>query len=145
MRFRILISICVAALGGCDHKEEASPRPDAESNPVAEWPATATTTDGNYTVTVTPVEGDVMANKHFSLDVVVKSAGDQPQPGGVRIDADMPAHRHGMNTQPEVTDRGNGRYRVDGMLFHMTGEWVITVKVARGDGVEEAAFGVRID
>lgn len=40
-----------------------------------------------------------------------------------KVDADMPEHRHGMNYRPSITATGEGRYRVEGMLFHMPGRW----------------------
>jgi len=40
-----------------------------------------------------------------------------------KVDANMPEHRHGMNYRPSITATGEGRYRVEGMLFHMPGRW----------------------
>ena len=37
------------------------------------------------------------------------------------------------------------RYRADGMLFHMSGDWVITVEMARGTESERAAFPVHVE
>lgn len=45
------------------------------------------------------------------------------------IDATMPAHRHGMNYKPEVTDTGGGRYEARGFLFHMPGAWQFAVTI----------------
>lgn len=41
----------------------------------------------------------------------------------LRIDAIMPAHRHGLNYTPAVTALGDGVFRVDNVLFHMPGVW----------------------
>ncbi len=42
----------------------------------------------------------------------------------------MPAHDHGMPTRPRVTaDLGEGRYRLDGMRFHMNGDWEIVLEI----------------
>ena len=35
----------------------------------------------------------------------------------------MPLHRHGMNYRPEVKALAPGRWRVEGLLFHMPGKW----------------------
>ena len=51
---------------------------------------------------------------------------------GAHIEASggMPAHDHGLPTYPRVTDDlGSGDYRLDGMRFHMTGAWEITIAV----------------
>ena len=58
------------------------------------------------------------------------------------VDADMPTHNHGMNTDPVVTELGDGTYRAEGMQFHMTGDWRVTVAVDDGDSYERTFFWV---
>jgi YtkA-like len=48
------------------------------------------------------------------------------------IDATMPAHRHGMNYKPEIAALGDGKYEARGFLFHMPGQWEITLSVYSG-------------
>jgi len=48
------------------------------------------------------------------------------------IDADMPAHGHGMNYQPELVANNSNHYQAKGLLFHMPGEWQWTLKVRSG-------------
>jgi hypothetical protein len=45
------------------------------------------------------------------------------------VDAQMPAHRHGMNYQPVIADKGDGVYEARGFLFHMPGRWDIMLTV----------------
>lgn len=47
------------------------------------------------------------------------------------VDATMPAHRHGMNYRPSVQRRADGRWRAQGLLWHMRGDWALqwTVRV----------------
>jgi hypothetical protein len=47
----------------------------------------------------------------------------------VRVDATMPEHKHGMNYAPTVKAGSDGRYRVDGLLFHMPGSWEVAFDV----------------
>jgi len=61
--------------------------------------------------------------RHFALDVVVCARAGAALPVALRVDADMPAHRHGMNYRPTVRALGDGRYRADGLLLHMAGRW----------------------
>lgn len=46
-----------------------------------------------------------------------------------RVDATMPEHRHGMNYKPSLQDLGGGRWRVDGLLWHMAGRWELRFDV----------------
>lgn len=41
----------------------------------------------------------------------------------VGVDASMPDHRHGMNYQPSFQPTGSGQWRVEGMVWHMSGRW----------------------
>ena len=51
----------------------------------------------------------------------------------------MPAHGHGLPTEPRVTaNLGDGDYRVEGMKFHMQGDWVVTFAISAG-GKEDIA------
>lgn len=52
----------------------------------------------------------------------------------ITVDGGMPAHGHGLPTEPRVTaNLGNGDYRVEGLKFHMQGEWVVTFVITAGD------------
>lgn len=46
-----------------------------------------------------------------------------------RVDATMPEHRHGMNYKPSLHKLGDGRWRVDGLLWHMAGRWELRFDV----------------
>jgi cytochrome c peroxidase len=60
--------------------------------------------------------------KHFSVDIAA-CAKSGPPPKTLKIDAHMPEHRHGMNYRPTVTAIGPGRWRAEGLMFHMPGKW----------------------
>ena len=47
----------------------------------------------------------------------------------LQVDADMPAHRHGMNYRATVTPLRDGVYRAQGLLFHMPGRWRVIVDI----------------
>ncbi|MEO7244529.1 MAG: hypothetical protein ABIX12_05205, partial [Rubrivivax sp.] len=47
----------------------------------------------------------------------------------VRVDATMPEHRHGMNYRPSLAPLGDGRWRAEGLLFHMPGRWALQLDV----------------
>lgn len=46
-----------------------------------------------------------------------------------RADASMPEHRHGMNYRPSLKPLGDGRWRVEGLMFHMPGRWELQLDV----------------
>lgn len=47
----------------------------------------------------------------------------------LRVDADMPAHRHGMNYRPTLGVDGAGRFEAAGLLLHMPGRWRLRFEV----------------
>jgi hypothetical protein len=56
----------------------------------------------------------------------------------------MPEHRHGMNYRPTVTAVAPGRYRVEGLLFHMPGRWDLLFDVDSGAGTERLVATLRL-
>lgn len=101
-------------------------------------PRAATT--ASFDVSFTPDPDPIPRNRLFSLMVAVKPRDAAVAPSLVLVDADMPAHRHGMPTAPVVHALGDGRFRVDGMLFHMPGAWEITIDLVVAASVERAVF-----
>ena len=97
-----------------------------------------------YLVRYVILPGPITLNQPFSLELeVLSNETKQPvdEQTKVFIDGRMPQHRHGMNTEPTVKQLGKGRYRVDGMRFHMPGRWVIHFDISR-DGITERAQGI---
>jgi cytochrome c peroxidase len=74
--------------------------------------------------------------KHFSVDVAVCPKSGQPQAEALKVDAHMPEHRHGMNYAASVTPLAPGRWRAEGLMFHMPGRWEFVFEV-RAAGVTE--------
>lgn len=77
----------------------------------------------------------------------IETPDGQPVEGAsITVGGDMPAHGHGMPTQPEVTaDLGGGDYRVEGMAFQMGGYWIIDVTVTAGGETDLIRFGLELD
>lgn len=60
--------------------------------------------------------------RHFDIHFVV--CGVTLRNGAaVGVDADMPAHRHGMNYRARVEALPGGVWRAHGLMFHMPGTW----------------------
>jgi hypothetical protein len=64
----------------------------------------------------------VPVGRHFDIDFVLCDATSRHD-ATVAVDADMPAHRHGMNYRTRVEAMQGGVYRAHGLMFHMPGTW----------------------
>jgi hypothetical protein len=51
----------------------------------------------------------------------------------VVLDAQMPAHGHGMNYRPTATQQASDRFRITGLMLHMAGRWRLTFDLVQGD------------
>jgi cytochrome c peroxidase len=76
---------------------------------------------------------EISLGKHFSVEIAACAKPGNPAPETLRVDAQMPEHRHGMNYAPTVTPAGPGRWRAEGLLFHMQGRWEFVFEL-RGAG-----------
>jgi hypothetical protein len=65
-------------------------------------------------------------------------------PTAVRVDADMPAHRHGMNYRATVTPLVDGRFTAQGLMFHMPGRWRFIFDLATPAGTQRLTHEVEL-
>jgi hypothetical protein len=63
-------------------------------------------------------------SRHFALRGELCGAGRL-----LRVDADMPAHRHGMNYRPTLSLQPDGSFVAQGLLLHMPGRWRIRFEI----------------
>lgn len=54
----------------------------------------------------------------------------------------MPAHKHGLPTEPRVTETGGGDYLVEGIKFSMSGQWQMWFKIRAVDLEDEIKFDI---
>lgn len=143
----ILSAASLLVFAACKEEvKDTSKHPNPPPAPaISSWPATQETDGGNFEVTLQPEGGEILRNQHFALELRLKPEDGDSTGITVAVDADMPAHQHGMNTKPEVSEIDGGGYRVEGMLFHMAGDWVISVDVTRNKKTERAAFPVSVE
>jgi hypothetical protein len=77
---------------------------------------------------------------------VETAAGEPVENASITVDGDMPAHGHGLPTQPRVTEAlGGGDYRVEGMKFSMGGAWVITFAIEAGEMQDSVTFELELE
>ena len=98
-----------------------------------------------YVVAYVTVPAPIVTNEHFAVDFVVCPRAGTPAPDSVRVDATMPEHRHGMNYRPAVVSAGDGRYRADGLLFHMSGRWDLTFDLTDATGTERVTAAISLE
>jgi hypothetical protein len=91
-------------------------------------PATRQEIRANDAVLVfAPQPSPITVGKHFSLDVRLCSAAAAANTKLrlLKVDADMPVHRHGMNYRPSLDLQADGRFLAQGLMLHMPGRWRI--------------------
>jgi hypothetical protein len=81
------------------------------------------------TLVFAPRPWPIDVGRHFGVEVVVCASAGMRAPMLLRVDADMPVHRHGMNYRATVRALDEDRYAVDGMMFHMPGRWRFTFEL----------------
>jgi len=67
-------------------------------------------------------------NAAFAVEIAV-CARNGASVAAPRVDAWMPAHRHGMNYRPSVVAKSPGSFRAEGLLLHMPGRWELVFEV----------------
>jgi len=93
---------------------------------------------------VSPVDGAMLhyriksppliVAQHFSMQFLLCRGETVLAVEGFKLDALMPAHGHGMNYKATIDLLDNGLVEASGLLFHMPGQWRITVNLSY-DGV----------
>ena len=88
--------------------------------------------------------GELPVAQHFALEVAACAKPGHPAPQSLKVDAHMPAHRHGMNYAPTIKALAPGRWRADGLMLHMPGRWEVVFEVRAGGITDRLANPVRI-
>jgi hypothetical protein len=83
--------------------------------------------------------------RHFSIDFVVCPGPGRSRPLAVQVDAEMPAHKHGMNYRASVRDLGDGRYRAEGLLLHMPGRWRLQFDLSADGAIERLSHELELE
>lgn len=102
---------------------------------------------GAYRIEFATRPWPIPLNEPFEVDVRVLDASSGAAADGIvlSVDAAMPEHGHGMNTQPVVSGPREGEYTARGMLFHMPGRWELYFDIQRGGTTERATYVVELE
>jgi len=88
----------------------------------------------------------VVINEMHEWTLQVFTADGEPvDDASITISGGMPAHNHGLPTNPQVTENlGDGRYRVEGLRFHMRGDWELVLDISSGDQSDSVRIAFRL-
>lgn len=107
------------------------------------------TDNGDFYVRYEPKPTPIPTEELFEMDVWVYESSEMNtmiDPSSLGVEAEMPTHGHGMNTEPQVSDEGTGTFHIEGMKFHMPSDdqnpWVIRLMVEKGETTDVAKFKV---
>ena len=89
------------------------------------------TRSGYYRISFTSKLVPIPINRIHSWVVHVEDADGAPvENATIAVTGGMPAHDHGLPTDPRTTrSLGNGDYLLEGVRFHMNGDWELLVTV----------------
>jgi hypothetical protein len=76
-----------------------------------------------YDIAVTTLPENIRVGDLFAVHIDICQKDGSSFNGNVSARATMPAHKHGMNYEPEVVSAENGRFVLEGFSFHMQGRW----------------------
>ncbi len=134
-------------LVACTPVPEPAPSPALEPGVVRR-----TTQSGYYEVDVKFKPEKPGLGELFEVEAVARTRDGLPlEVGKVLLNARMPQHNHGMETDPvhspgECDAAGTacthpgGRYLSQGFKFHMPGEWTVTIEVTGPRGTDTTSY-----
>jgi len=88
--------------------------------------------EDEYSLSYQFSDNPIELGKHFSISIWVCKDDRLIDIDRLRADAIMPSHGHGMNYDPEITSLELGKFKANGLLFHMPGDWQIIFDVFLG-------------
>jgi hypothetical protein len=134
--------ICGALVAGCGGEVPAAGPPVFEIEPGA----VLTSASGLVSVSVWTSPAPPTKGLNAVRFRVVDAGGAPLDGAGVSATVWMPAHGHGTSVKPSVTERGDGVYDVERVVFFMDGHWEVRSTFTDGAGAVDgfvATFDVR--
>jgi cytochrome c peroxidase len=107
---------------------------------------TATSDRGVFDVSLWPEDGTIpMRRLHAWMVRVHDANGARVMPLRLSLDGGMRQHGHGLDSQPSVAQRlTDGDYRIEGMKFHMAGDWQLQVRIVTEGLADIANFEIYV-
>jgi cytochrome c peroxidase len=122
------------------------PAPSVEERDLPETARSTLSMQGLFTVHIWPEDKTIPLRALHAWIVRIEDAhGTRVEPTRLILDGGMPQHRHGFNTEPQVTQRmANGDFRIDGIKFHMHGAWQLRLQVTTKTAMDVAEFEIQV-
>ena len=100
--------------------------------------------DGLYRIRYTSELQPITINRMHRWTLYLETSdGAAVDDAALSVRGGMPEHDHGLPTSPRVTDElGDGRYRLEGVRFHMQGLWEIEVRIEAEAGSDTALISL---
>jgi hypothetical protein len=91
---------------------------------------TVSETEGIQIVITSQVTPIPLNQMHSWVIRLNSDTGEAIENANIRVEGGMPAHNHGLATRPQATDYlGEGEYLVEGLRFHMAGDWLMDIQI----------------
>ncbi|QPC92514.1 FixH family protein [Mesorhizobium sp. INR15] len=105
---------------------------------------TKKTDNGLFVASFAPERGVVRQGELQSWLLTLKTMAGAPVEGAaISVSGGMPQHNHGLPTSPQATDYlGDGRYRIEGLKFTMSGWWQLHFAISATAGSDTVIFNV---
>ena len=104
----------------------------AASCPAKPQKGLKTLVDGSTVLSYRAMPSPVDVGEVFAVEVFA-CLGESTTPVRLNLDANMPAHGHGMNYRLSERVLGPGHSMFEGLLFHMPGAWRLSFHVTASD------------
>ena len=101
---------------------------------------------GLYSVSFDSALDPIEINRIHSWLLHIETVdGQSLENAEISVDGGMPAHAHGLPTQPRVAaNLGDGNYRLEGVRFHMPGSWEITITIEANGTTDRVVIALEL-
>lgn len=100
---------------------------------------------GVYQVSIESSIEPIEINRIHSWVLHITADGEPVSGATISVIGGMPAHDHGLPTSPRITeDLGRGRYRLEGMRFHMNGDWEVSINIDAGGKTDTVVIALTL-
>lgn len=146
----LVMLAATSSIASCDTGGEQPPTDDAPSTPSRERASDIgdgrITREGLYRVTLRSRAEPIPLGRMHDWTVKIETPSGEPvRPKRLAFSGGMPQHDHGFITVPRVTRvLGEGLYLIEGVKFHMGGDWQLRVEVVGPSGPDVVVAEVRV-